>query len=261
MTEAEKTKLRMRCLDDALFRQWAPVLNRLARQGVADAVEVWHEAECAIRRLKHVEQWRDVEVEQVYTNLCRKYAGREMEAVAVMAVLFSLLSDAAVSADEADANPHAPVCRAIGAMLGDDRRFLTLLNAFLERGVDNYGRPVVLPVTDYLAQTPDDENDDAAFGASSSVSDDGGADELYRLAVQQPDIDHARPYQLALYRLGRREQGDAVNLYFARRGEEIEKQKTQQTAYIGTLNGTAYGPVSQRMELPAERPSAQLEKP
>lgn len=257
MTEAEKTELRTRCLDDALFRQWAPVLNRLARQGGVDSVEVWHEVECALRRLKRVERWRDVEVEQVYTNLCRKYAGREMEAVAVMAVLFSLLSDAAVSADEADANPHAPVCRAIGAMLGDDRRFLTLLNAFLERGVDNYGQPVVLPVTDYLAQVDDGE---AEQEVPLTTSDDEGADELYRLAVQQPDIDHARPYQMELYRLGHREQGDAVNRHFARRGEEIEKQKTQQTAYIGTLNGTAYGPVNQRMELPAERPPAQLEK-
>lgn len=258
MTEKEQTELRTRCLDDALFRQWSPVLNRLARLGVADDVEVWHEAECAIRRLRRVERWRDVEVEHVYTDLCRRHPRNgELGAVAVMAVLFTLLSDAAAGADEADANPHAPVCRAIGAMLGGDRRFLTLLNAFLERRVDNYGRAVVLPVTDYLAQTPE-----AAPPQEEDAPAPGGETEtIYRMALQQPDIDRARPYQQVLYRLGDTERGDAVNLHFARREEEIEKQKTRQTAYIGTLNGTAYGPVSQRMELPAPQPSAQLEKP
>lgn len=151
MTAYERRNLFDRYKQDALFRQWLPTLGVLARAGHGGEVEVWHEVERMLRLLGREPEWREAEVEFLYTELCERYPSAPVFRVAVMAVLFTCLADATPAADRVHENPHAPVCVAICVMMGGERRFHALLDAFFRRTKDNRGRQVVLPVTDYLA--------------------------------------------------------------------------------------------------------------
>lgn len=151
MTAYERRNLFDRYKQDALFRQWLPTLGVLARAGHGGEVEVWHEVERMLRLLGREPEWREAEVEFLYTELCERYPSAPVFRVAVMAVLFTCLADATPAADRVHENPHAPVCVAICVMMGGERRFHALLDAFFRRTKDNRGRRVVLPVTDYLA--------------------------------------------------------------------------------------------------------------
>ena len=157
MTTQEKHILLNRYKRDALFRQWLPTLGVLSRTGQGGEVEIWYEAERALLRLRQETHWREVEVQLIYTDLCERYPALPVFCLAVMAVLFTCLADAAPSADRAEENPHAPICVAICAMLDNDQRFHALLDAFFSRTCDNRGERVVLPVRDYLAGTGDEE--------------------------------------------------------------------------------------------------------
>lgn len=156
MTQTEKRSLFDRYKHDLLFRQWLPTLGQLCRAGWCDEVEIWHEAECALSRLKAETDLRDMEVELIYSDLCKRHSATPVLALAVMAVLFTCLADAAPDADKAHENPHAPICIAICAMLGEDKRFLALLDAFAGRVRGNRGEKVVLPVTDYIDTAQDE---------------------------------------------------------------------------------------------------------
>lgn len=151
MTAYERRNLFDRYKQDALFRQWLPTLGVLARAGHGGEVEVWNEVERMLRLLGREPEWREAEVEFLYTELCERYPSASVFRVAVMAVLFTCLADATPAADRVHENPHAPVCVAICVMMGGERRFHALLDAFFRRTKDNRGRRVVLPVTDYLA--------------------------------------------------------------------------------------------------------------
>lgn len=151
MTAYERRNLFDRYKQDALFRQWLPTLGVLARAGHGGEVEVWHEVERMLRLLGREPEWREAEVEFLYTELCERYPSAPVFRAAVMAVLFTCLADATPAADRVHENPHAPVCVAICVMMGGERRFHALLDAFFRRTKDNRGRRVVLPVTDYLA--------------------------------------------------------------------------------------------------------------
>lgn len=151
MTAYERRNLFDRYKQDALFRQWLPTLGVLARAGHGGEVEVWHEVERMLRLLGREPEWREAEVEFLYTELCERYPSAPVFRVAVMAVLFTCLADATPAADRVHENPHAPVCVAICVMMGGEKRFHALLDAFFRRTKDNRGRRVVLPVTDYLA--------------------------------------------------------------------------------------------------------------
>lgn len=151
MTAYERRNLFDRYKQDALFRQWLPTLGVLARAGHGGEVEVWHEVERMLRLLGREPEWREAEVEFLYTELCERYPSAPVFRMAVMAVLFTCLADATPAADRVHENPHAPVCVAICVMMGGERRFHALLDAFFRRTKDNRGRRVVLPVTDYLA--------------------------------------------------------------------------------------------------------------
>ena len=149
MTAYERRNLFDRYKQDALFRQWLPTLGVLARAGHGGEVEVWHEVERMLRLLGREPEWREAEVEFLYTELCERYPSAPVFRMAVMAVLFTCLADATPAADRVHENP--PVCVAICVMMGGERRFHALLDAFFRRTKDNRGRRVVLPVTDYLA--------------------------------------------------------------------------------------------------------------
>lgn len=151
MTAYERRNLFDRYKQDALFRQWLPTLGVLARAGHGGEVEVWHEVERMLRLLGREPEWREAEVEFLYTELCERYPSAPVFRAAVMAVLFTCLADATPAADRVHENPHAPVCVAICVMMGGEKRFHALLDAFFRRTKDNRGRRVVLPVTDYLA--------------------------------------------------------------------------------------------------------------
>lgn len=151
MTAYERRNLFDRYKQDALFRQWLPTLGVLARAGHGGEVEVWHEVERMLRLLGREPEWREAEVEFLYTELCERYPSAPVFRVAVMAVLFTCLADATPAADRVHENPHAPVCVAICVMMDGEKRFHALLDAFFRRTKDNRGRRVVLPVTDYLA--------------------------------------------------------------------------------------------------------------
>lgn len=155
MTQTEKRSLFDRYKHDLLFRQWLPTLGQLCRAGWCDEVEIWHEAECALSRLKAEPDLRDMEVELIYSDLCKKHSATPALGLAVMAVLFTCLANAAPDADKAHDNPHAPTCIAICVMLGEDKRFLALLDAFAGRVRGNRGEKVVIPVTDYIDTAQD----------------------------------------------------------------------------------------------------------
>lgn len=169
MTQNEKRSLFDRYKHDSLFRQWLPTLGRLSRAGWCDEVEIWHEAECALSRLKAETELRDMEVELIYSDLCKRHSATPAFGMAVMAVLFTCLADAAPHADKAHDNPHAPICIAICAMLGEDKRFLALLDAFTGRVRGNRGEKVVLPVTDYIDTAPDEVPTYDTYETSSYV--------------------------------------------------------------------------------------------
>lgn len=198
MTTREEHRLLARYKGDALFRQWLPTLGVLSRTGQGREVEIWYEAERALRRLRHETDWREVEVQLIYTDLCERHASAPVFCLAVMAVLFTCLADAAPDKNRVYENPHAPVCVAICAMLGEDRRFHALLNAFFSRSKDNRGERVVLPVKDYLAEMDDD------IEAEHSVEDDRESGVLERLvenALKEDDVSHLKDLEFRLYRL------------------------------------------------------------
>lgn len=73
MTAYEKRNLFDRYKQDALFRQWLPTLGVLSRAGHGGEVEVWHEVERMLRLLGREPEWREAEVEFLYTELCERY--------------------------------------------------------------------------------------------------------------------------------------------------------------------------------------------
>lgn len=151
MTTDERNNLLRRYKRDPLFRQWLPTLGELARAGHGGEVEIWHEAERALCRLKREADWREAEVQLIYSDLSGRYPESPLFCLAVMAVLLTCLADAAPSLDRVDENPYRPICVAILVMLDGDRRFHALLGGFFGRSRDNRGERVVLPVTDYVA--------------------------------------------------------------------------------------------------------------
>lgn len=225
MTAYERRNLFDRYKQDALFRQWLPTLGVLARAGHGGEVEVWHEVERMLRLLGREPEWREAEVEFLYTELCERYPSAPVFRVAVMAVLFTCLADATPAADRVHENPHAPVCVAICVMMGGERRFHTLLDAFFRRTKDNRGRRVVLPVTDYLAGAdgggtvePEDAPKKAEIGvepvrAEEAVNvetlrpeetvDVEMLDNLVINALERDDVNRLNALKLRLYELKR----------------------------------------------------------
>lgn len=199
MTIHEKRNLFERYKNDALFRQWLPTLSVLSRAGQGGEVEVWHEAKWALSRLKHESNWREAEVQFLYTDLCGRYPSMPIFCLAVMTVLFTCLADAAPSADRADENPYAPVCVTICNMLDGDKRFHTLLNAFFSHTHDNRGERVILPVTDYLSEDDDEEELE-----ESPPKTEDGADVLKQMvenALKRDDANNLNALKLRLYDL------------------------------------------------------------
>lgn len=225
MTAYERRNLFDRYKQDALFRQWLPTLGVLARAGHGGEVEVWHEVERMLRLLGREPEWREAEVEFLYTELCERYPSAPVFRVAVMAVLFTCLADATPAADRVHENPHAPGCVAICVMMGGERRFHALLDAFFRRTKDNRGRRVVLPVTDYLAGAdgggtvePEDGPKKAEIGvepvrAEETVGvetlrpeetvDVEMLDNLVMNALERDDVNRLNALKLRLYELKR----------------------------------------------------------
>lgn len=214
MTAYERRNLFDRYKQDALFRQWLPTLGVLARAGHGGEVEVWHEVERMLRLLGREPEWREAEVEFLYTELCERYPSAPVFRVAVMAVLFTCLADATPAADRVHENPHAPVCVAICVMMGGERRFHALLDAFFRRTKDNRGRRVVLPVTDYLAGAdgggtvePEDSPKKAEIGVETlrpeEAVDVEMLDNLVMNALERDDVNRLNALKLRLYELKR----------------------------------------------------------
>lgn len=172
MTDDERLALRLRYKRDPLFCQWLPVLGMLARAGSGGEVEIWHEAERMLERLRMEPEGREAEVQFIYTDLCARHRAVSVRALAVMAVLLTCLADAAPAADRPDENPHAAVCVAILAMLDGDRRFGALLDAFFSRTRNNRGERVVLPVRDYLREGADGVAAEAFSGGRMVVGEE-----------------------------------------------------------------------------------------
>ena len=133
MTVYKKRNLFNRYKHDPLFRQWLPTLGILSRAGQGNEVDVWYETKRALRRIKQKTDWRDAEVHFFYTELNERYPSMPVFCLAVMAVLFVCLTDAAPATDHTGENPYASACVAIYAMLGGDRCFQTLVNDFFSR--------------------------------------------------------------------------------------------------------------------------------
>lgn len=214
MTAYERRNLFDRYKQDALFRQWLPTLGVLARAGHGGEVEVWHEVERMLRLLGREPEWREAEVEFLYTELCERYPSAPVFRVAVMAVLFTCLADATPAADRVHENPHAPVCVAICVMMGGERRFHALLDAFFRRTKDNRGRRVVLPVTDYLAGAdgggtvePEDSPKKAEIGVEpvrvEETVDVEMLENLVMNALERDDVNRLNALKLRLYELKR----------------------------------------------------------
>ncbi|WP_455640397.1 hypothetical protein [Parabacteroides sp.] len=201
MTQNEKRALFNRYKHDILFRQWLPTLGRLSREGWGEEVEIWHEAERALCRLKAQPDLRDMEVELIYSDLCRKYSATPAFSLSVMAVLFTCLADAAPDADKAAENPHAPICIAICAMLGKDKRFLALLDAFSERTRNNQGEKVVLPVTDYIETTKEDVETDETEESASPTNELGMLMQMVENLLKNGSIEELKDLELQLYKL------------------------------------------------------------
>lgn len=214
MTAYERRNLFDRYKQDALFRQWLPTLGVLARAGHGGEVEVWHEVERMLRLLGREPEWREAEVEFLYTELCERYPSAPVFRAAVMAVLFTCLADATPAADRVHENPHAPVCVAICVMMGGEKRFHALLDAFFRRTKDNRGRRVVLPVTDYLAGAdsgatvePEDGPKKAEIGVEpvrvEETVDVEMLDNLVMNALERDDVNRLNALKLRLYELKR----------------------------------------------------------
>ena len=202
MTAYERRNLFDRYKQDALFRQWLPALGALSRAGQGSEVEVWHEAERMLRQLRKEPRWRESEVQFLYTELCERHPSAPVFRLAVMAVLFTCLADAAPAADRAGENPHAPVCVAICAMMDGERCFHTLLDAFFRRAKDSRGERVVLPVTDYLAGTDTGETaepDDGSWRAEDGME---MLEKLVANALERDDLNRLDALKLRLYELG-----------------------------------------------------------
>lgn len=202
MTQTEKRTLLDRYKHDILFRQWLPTLGQLSRAGWGEEVEIWHEAECALCRLKAETDLRDTEVVLIYSDLCKKYPSAPVFCLSVMAVLFTCLADAAPDADKADENPHAPICIAICAMLGEDKRFLALLQSFSERTKNNRGEKVVLPVTDYIEAMKDKAVTNETEESASRMNESGMLVQMVENLLKNGNAEELKTLELRLYQLG-----------------------------------------------------------
>lgn len=199
MTAYEKRNLFKRYKHDALFRQWLPTLGMLSRAGQGNEVEIWHETEHALHHLKQEAEWRDAEVQFIYTDLCERYPSRPIFCLTVMAVLFTCLADATPGTDRADENPYAPICVAICSMLGEDQRFHVILDAFFSHTCDNRGERVVLPVTDYLAMIDDEE--DSKRDLLTTENDTNVLKQMVKNALERDDTNKLNALKLRLYEL------------------------------------------------------------
>lgn len=200
MTAYEKRNLFNRYKRDPLFRQWLPTLGALSRAGQGNEVEIWYETKRALRRIRHETDWRDAEVHFLYTDLCERYPLMPVFCLAVMAVLFACLTDAAPGTGRTGENPYASACVAIYAMLGGDRCFQTLVNDFFSRKQGSrYGR-MTLPVRDYLAETGGEE---APKPEEEALASDGNRalKQMVENALKRDDTDRLNALNLRLYDL------------------------------------------------------------
>ena len=171
-TDKKLDSLRARYRGDDLFRIWVPVLCLQEQQHAElNAVEVWSEAEEICRQLADISEHRDTEAEFLLTRLTDRHTawqqaegsgvtlrGKEpglRTALLILTVLFTQLADASpdTAPDAADRNPHRALCRVLARILTNPcyREFAArLLGTLRRRKQDNEGRPIVLPVADYL---------------------------------------------------------------------------------------------------------------
>lgn len=171
-TDKKLDSLRARYRGDDLFRIWVPVLCLQEQQHAElNAVEVWSEAEEICRQLADISEHRDTEAEFLLTWLTDRHTawqqaegsgvtlrGKEpglRTALLILTVLFTQLADASpdTAPDAADRNPHRALCRVLARILTNPcyREFAArLLGTLRRRKQDNEGRPIVLPVADYL---------------------------------------------------------------------------------------------------------------
>lgn len=200
MTVYKKRNLFNRYKHDPLFRQWLPTLGILSRAGQGNEVDVWYETKRALRRIKQKTDWRDAEVHFFYTELNERYPSMPVFCLAVMAVLFVCLTDAAPATDHTSENPYASACVAIYAMLGGDRCFQTLVNDFFSRKQGYRNERGMLPVTDYLPITGDKEAPKPKEEASAA---DGNKalKQMVENALKRDNTERLNALKLRLYDL------------------------------------------------------------
>lgn len=200
MTVYKKRNLFNRYKHDPLFRQWLPTLGILSRAGQGNEVDVWYETKRALRRIKQKTDWRDAEVHFFYTELNERYPSMPVFCLAVMAVLFVCLTDAAPATDHTGENPYASACVAIYAMLGGDRCFQTLVNDFFSRKQGYRNERGMLPVTDYLPITGDKEAPKPKEEASAA---DGNKalKQMVENALKRDNAERLNALKLRLYDL------------------------------------------------------------
>lgn len=241
MNEAQKKKLLACYREDKLFRQWSATLNRLARHGLPSAVEVWTDTLKMVGRLQSLHpDDRDLEIDYIYTDLCEWHPDSRSLPITIMTVLYTMLADAAPDKDHAEENPHDASCCAIVRMLGKNHLFHCLLSSFFLHQTDNRGRPVVLPVTDYVAcAVASDEADEAS--APPIAADDGMDD--YRYAISLPTFADAHPFVTKLHRDGHHELGDRVVEHFRKMEESRQSHPTIVEKFYGTVNGDSHNSI------------------
>lgn len=91
ITIQEKSDLLKRYKNDTLFKQWLPTLHILPHTKGGGKVKIWHEAECALQRLKLETNWGEVELQLIYTELYERYPTLPVFCLNVMAVLIARL--------------------------------------------------------------------------------------------------------------------------------------------------------------------------
>ncbi len=168
LTTEEQRRLHHRYKQDALYRQWAPILSMLHRDhDELDATLMWFLAERQMTRLREEKTFREQEIAPLYDALMTDCSVLEMKGAAaarrqnfhvrrsaatLMCIMLTLLMNAVEKGHEDEHFANEPMCMAILDILNQDPYARQLMRLFFDRKTGYDGKEVVVPSFDPMAE-------------------------------------------------------------------------------------------------------------
>lgn len=138
-----------------LFRQWSPILSKMAQmEGGPDVFSIWYLSDQILEDLRQKENYREYMIVPVYGQLQSHFResynleSSKLFAAAVMAVVYTRLINAVEKGHETEPFENEPLCIAIQDSVTGNQYFPILLKKFFGRTMGYDGRKVVITPSD-----------------------------------------------------------------------------------------------------------------